>query len=167
MSSGVSSLGRWIFTVEAWVDGFKTWRYDLQKRVAAEQDATVDYLIGAELIGQASQRARGSDAEWLRRTADLLRDASRVAEFRTTAFDEALLALMVRYPDRSLSTRYERELTIAVDPVRARFGSWYEFFPRSASPISGQHGTFSDCEAWSRTSRGWVSMSSISPLFIR
>ena len=75
-------------------------------------------------------------------------DASRVAEFRTIAFDEALLALMVRYPDRSLSTRYERELAIAVDPVRARFGSWYEFFPRSASPISGQHGTFSDCEAW-------------------
>ena len=79
----------------------QTWRYDLQKRVAAEQDATVDYLIGAELIGQASQRARGSDAEWLRRTADSLRDASRVAEFRTIAFDEALLALMVRYPDRT------------------------------------------------------------------
>jgi starch synthase (maltosyl-transferring) len=143
-----SSLGRWIFTLEAWVDGFKTWRYDLQKRVAAEQDTNVDYLIGAELIGHASQRARGSDAEWLRRTADSLRDTSREAEFRTIAFDEALLALMVRYPDRNLSTRYERELAIAVDPVRARFGSWYEFFPRSTSPIAGQHGTFKDCEAW-------------------
>ena len=59
---GASSLGRWIFTLEAWVDGFKTWRYDLQKRLAAEQDTNVDYLIGAELIGQASQRARGSDS---------------------------------------------------------------------------------------------------------
>lgn len=144
----VSSLGRWLFTLEAWVDGFKTWRYDLQKRVAAEQDTDVDYLIGAELIGQASQRARGSDAEWLRRTADSLRDTSRVAEFRTIAFDEVLLTLMARYPDRSMSTRYERELAIAVDPVRARFGSWYEFFPRSTSPIAGQHGTFKDCEAW-------------------
>ena len=145
---GASSLGRWIFTLEAWVDGFKTWRYDLQKRLAAEQDTNVDYLIGAELIGQASQRARGSDAEWLRRTADSLRDTSRVAEFRTIAFDEALLALMIRYPDHSLSTRYERELAIVVDPVRARFSSWYEFFPRSTSPIAGQHGTFKDCEAW-------------------
>ena len=55
---------------------------------------------------------------------------------------------MIRYPDHSLSTRYERELAIVVDPVRARFSSWYEFFPRSTSPIAGQHGTFKDCEAW-------------------
>ena len=34
-----------------------------------------------------------------------------------------------------------------VDPVRARFSSWYEFFPRSTAKEPGKHGTFADCEA--------------------
>src|SRR4051794_8866966 len=29
----VTQLGRWIYTVVAWVDPFKTWRRDLRKRV--------------------------------------------------------------------------------------------------------------------------------------
>ena len=41
--------------------------------------------------------------------------------------------MMSRYPDRRFATRYERELRIVVDPVKARFSSWYEFFPRSAA----------------------------------
>jgi starch synthase (maltosyl-transferring) len=32
-----------------------------------------------------------------------------------------------------------------VDRERARFGAWYEFFPRSCGPV-GKHGTFRDCE---------------------
>jgi starch synthase (maltosyl-transferring) len=33
-----------------------------------------------------------------------------------------------------------------VDPVRARFSSWYELFPRSTAEEPGKHGTFADCE---------------------
>jgi starch synthase (maltosyl-transferring) len=32
------------------------------------------------------------------------------------------------------------------EPVRCAFSSWYELFPRSASPVPGQHGTFRDAE---------------------
>ena len=35
-----------------------------------------------------------------------------------------------------------RELTIVVDPVLARYSTWYELFPRSAAPEPGRHGTF-------------------------
>jgi starch synthase (maltosyl-transferring) len=51
-------------------------------------------------------------------------------------------------------TRYPRELQIVVDQPKARFSSWYEFFPRSCgtqsrgNPERGEgflrHGTFSD-----------------------
>jgi len=34
-----------------------------------------------------------------------------------------------------------------VDRERARFGAWYELFPRSTSPVPGRHGTFKDLEA--------------------
>jgi len=33
-----------------------------------------------------------------------------------------------------------------VDRKKARFSTWYEFFPRSASQKKGKHGTFKDCE---------------------
>src|SRR5205085_7321942 len=57
------------------------------------------------------------------------------------ALDPELTALMrENFLPRDL-TRYGRELAIVVDRERARFGSWYEFFPRSTDP-SGKHGTF-------------------------
>ena len=34
-----------------------------------------------------------------------------------------------------------------VERQRARFGAWYEMFPRSCSPTPGRHGTFKDTEA--------------------
>jgi len=35
---------------------------------------------------------------------------------------------------------------VYADRERARFGAWYEMFPRSQSPYPGVHGTFKDCE---------------------
>ncbi|HVS01241.1 MAG TPA: alpha-amylase family glycosyl hydrolase, partial [Thermoanaerobaculia bacterium] len=43
--------------------------------------------------------------------------------------------------------RYPRVLPAVVDPPLARFGAWYELFPRSASPDPQRHGTFRDVEA--------------------
>src|SRR4029077_19478326 len=62
------------------------------------------------------------------------------------AESEELITVMLRYPDLSLATTFDRELQVLVDRPKARFSSWYEFFPRSASLEPGRHGTFSDCE---------------------
>ncbi len=56
----VGELGRYGFKVQGWVDHFETWRRDLLKRIAAETDAPVDYLIGAELVAAAATRATGA-----------------------------------------------------------------------------------------------------------
>jgi starch synthase (maltosyl-transferring) len=40
-----------------------------------------------------------------------------------------------------------RTLTITMEPTRARFGAWYELFPRSASPDPKRPGRLSDVEA--------------------
>src|SRR2546423_1374150 len=55
------------------------------------------------------------------------------------------LVVMDRNRDRSADTRYEKELAIMVDPVKARFGAWYEMFPRSCTTDAKRHGTFRDC----------------------
>jgi starch synthase (maltosyl-transferring) len=142
----VGELGRYGYKVQGWVDHFETWRRDLLKRIKAESDAAVDYLIGAELVDQAAGRAFGGDAVWLRERAAVLRSAKGPSELRIHATDPMLHELALRYPDKRFATESSPELTIVVDPVRARFSSWYEFFPRSTAAKTGAHGTFADCE---------------------
>jgi starch synthase (maltosyl-transferring) len=144
----VTKLGTYRYTVEGWVDRFQTWRRDLEKRIAAGQDVSVDLLIGAGLIQDAASRAQDADAKLLQESAQKLRENSRTEGGAAIALDTELLSLMQHYPDRNLATRYERELAVTVDREKARFSTWYEVFPRSCSPQPGRHGTFRDCEEW-------------------
>jgi starch synthase (maltosyl-transferring) len=137
----VSAIGRYFYTVRAWIDRFETWRSDLKKRIAAERELSVELLIGAELLEMASQRAAAEDAARLRSWGESLRGGnSSVAE------SEELWTAMRRYPDVSLAVQYERELAVVVDREKARFSTWYEIFPRSTASEPGRHGTFADCE---------------------
>ena len=142
----VGELGRYGFKVQGWVDHFETWRRDLLKRIKAESDAPVDYLIGAELVEQAAERAGGGDAVWLKERAAVLKSGMEPVSLRTPATDPMLHELVLRFPDKRCATESTPELSIVVDPVRARFSSWYEFFPRSTAEKTATHGTFADCE---------------------
>ena len=146
-SFSVTELGRYRYTILAWVDHWETWLRDLRKRIQAENDTPLDYLIGAEHIEHAAERAQASDQSSLLQRAQVLRTEEDLEIRRSSAADTELDAIMRRHPDRRFATRFERELEIVVDPVRARFSSWYELFPRSTSPVPGRHGTLADCEA--------------------
>jgi starch synthase (maltosyl-transferring) len=142
----VEEMGRYLYTVRAWVDHFKSWHRDLKKRLDAGQDVAVDLLIGANVLDAAGKRAKGDDAKRIKAAAQSLRDDSTPqAERLPVALDDDLFALVVRYPDTSNATTYDRRLCVTVDRERARFSTWYELFPRSFGP-DGQHGTFKDVE---------------------
>jgi starch synthase (maltosyl-transferring) len=53
----VERLGRYRYTVTAWVDAFLSWRHDFARRIEPE-DIRSAALAGAELIEQAARRAR-------------------------------------------------------------------------------------------------------------
>jgi starch synthase (maltosyl-transferring) len=142
----VGELGRYGFKVRGWVDHFETWWLDLLKRIAAESDTAVDYLIGAGLVEEAADRATGGDALWLRERAKVLGAVKEPKEMRTHATDPMLRELVLRYPDKRFATESEVELAVVVDPLRARFSAWYELFPRSTAEEPGKHGTFADLE---------------------
>jgi starch synthase (maltosyl-transferring) len=141
----VQELGLYRYTLLAWVDQFKSWSRDLAKRVEAGQDVTLDLLIGAGLVEAAGKRAPLIHAGWLRTFAEAMRAGG--ADGARQALSAELAALMYRHAERLVATKYEKELTVVVDRQRARFGAWYELFPRSASSSPGQHGTFKDVEA--------------------
>ena len=139
-------LGRYRYTVTAWIDHFLSWRHDFKRRVDPPDIASAA-LVGSKLIAEAANRASGADAQHLRAWGKQLIEAKDTLEIQRIALDEELAALAQRYPDRRFASVYDKELTVAVDPVRARFSSWYELFPRSTSSEPGHHGTFRDVEA--------------------
>jgi starch synthase (maltosyl-transferring) len=145
----LTQLGVYRYTIEGWIDLYKSWRSDLLKRIEARQDISVDLLAGAQLVEAAARRANGVDAQRLRGWAtEFSVDEKLTLEGRTErALDEEMAALTLQFPDRSHATIYSRELRIAVDPVLARTGAWYEIFPRSCPGKVGKHGTFRDVEA--------------------
>jgi len=133
----VDTIGDYEFTVEAWVDHFKSWRRDLKKKLSANQDVAIDLLVGAGLVEAAAKRARTLDADQLSKWAADLRSGTGAASSARLALDDELAALMARYPDRSMATTYGQALRVTVDRERARFGAWYELFPRSFGGLKG------------------------------
>ena len=149
----VTELGRYVFTIEAWVDHFETWSRQLAKRLAAGQDVRLELEVGARMIEETAARADGTtaDSARLRELAKSLRipnphpAASPPTSPASGEVNGELTTLMRRYADRAQATTYGREVEVFVEPQKARFSTWYELFPRSTGP-AGKHGTFKDVE---------------------
>ena len=137
----VETVGRYEYTVEAWIDRFATWLKGLIAKAEAGQDVASELLEGSALI-----RSAGDDAR-LSGIADVLRSDRPQIERVAAARDADLAALMAAHPDRHTATAYARTLSVIVDPERARFGAWYEMFPRSCTPDPSRSGTFREAEA--------------------
>ena len=143
----VTEIGRYAYTLAAYVDRFKSWRRDLQKKAEAGQHTEVDLAAGAIFVEAASQRAAGAEAKDLRERAHMLRAKNLgLTDKLMGALCSDLAGLLEKYPDRSFATRYAKELLVLVERDKARFSSWYEIFPRSCAAEPGRHGSFKDCE---------------------
>lgn len=143
----VDRLGRWQYTVEAWIDDFASWQRDLEKRVNAAQDVAVELLIGLDLAKQAAKRAatvEKADQDAFSRCIEVIGNKQNVAEAIRVALSDELADLMRRHPDREHAARYKETLQVIVDPKQALFSAWYEVFPRSCRPYPGAHGNFND-----------------------
>jgi starch synthase (maltosyl-transferring) len=142
----LEKIGRYRYTVTAWVDHFLSWRHELTRRVDPADIASAA-LVGAKLIAEAANRAGRIDAHRLREWGKQLLAANDPDAIKRIALDDQMSAVAQQYPDRRFASVYERDLRVVVDRERARFSAWYELFPRSTSGDAGRHGTFRDCEA--------------------
>jgi starch synthase (maltosyl-transferring) len=144
---GAVPLGRntrYRYTIEAWRDVFASWRTDFLKKREAGQDLSLELIEGRALVDSALTAAEGEGKAALARLlARIDRDDS--ADGRTQALlSTDLFSAMATFGPRTNCARYGRELEIVVDRTAARFGAWYELFPRSMSDDPHRHGTFDD-----------------------
>jgi starch synthase (maltosyl-transferring) len=139
----VGALGQYEYTVEGWIDRFASWRHELSAKFGAGQDVSSELLEGGALVGAVPR-----ESEVLKRTAEILGNPKvPIGERIAAALSTELAETMAAAPDRSRSTRYDRHLGVTVEPERARFGAWYEMFPRSAGPDPSRSATFDEAAA--------------------
>jgi starch synthase (maltosyl-transferring) len=142
----LDSLGPWLYTIVAWTDVFGTWREELKKKIAASHDIHSELLEGMAIVEQTLAVTRGTDREAL---AGMLEGMRRAADDRRRtqlALDARLLELMELHDPRRDAQAYDRELPVWVDRERARFGAWYEIFPRSQGRDANRGATLREAE---------------------
>jgi starch synthase (maltosyl-transferring) len=144
----VRELGRWLYTVEAWVDHLQTWRLDLLKKHAADQPLEVELLRGAQLVQAVAARAAPTDAprlvQWARDLADAQLQVEQRVELAQSAALHGLAQSCAADPG---AVRRQPPLALQIDRVRARYSSWYELMPRSTAGAPAARGTLASCEA--------------------
>jgi len=136
----VRRTGRHQYTIAAWSDEFGTWRDELQRKLTAGQSELGGELSEGVMLLRAALQGAGSQAD--RRLiehalAELLDPEIPESAKHDVALGPELLAAVQRAQERHGCVTLEPPLTIEVDPVRARFGAWYELFPRSWGGLKG------------------------------
>jgi starch synthase (maltosyl-transferring) len=158
----VTMTGRYQFMVRARIDAFARWRDELKAWAEAGQDLSAHLATGAVLIEAAATDARAAERRQLEELALAVREAPRGLESIVPAGKAARLrdgrsSGEATLREILLSARLASVLGLLADPktatdsatyevlaevAKARFSTWYEMFPRSAS--SSAHGTFAD-----------------------
>jgi starch synthase (maltosyl-transferring) len=145
-----ATVGRYLYSIEAWREPYLTWRADTDKKHKAGQSVELEVIEGTEVLRNAMGKARGSARRGLQgllaRLAELEGDTAARLQLLMSD-DTADQVGAARY--RLNLSSYDRQLELTVDRRLASFGAWYEMMPRSQSGKSragdvNRHGTFDD-----------------------
>jgi starch synthase (maltosyl-transferring) len=131
---------RYEYTIEAWMDEFETWRAEVGKKVGAAQNVELELIEGRRIVEDAYSRSQDKRLAQTLAGFDAAGYEGRLALLRS----DEVRDLMREHPDRSTSTEYGKTLEIVVDRERARYGAWYEMFPRSQGTEPGRSATFEE-----------------------
>ena len=138
-----TELGRHEYEVIGWSDHPETWRHGTERKVEADVDVTVELMAGCSIVRGLLEQARAAKAA---PRGDVARLEDWLAEMTagdTTSIGADWGEIFWRYADRE-PIAHSGSLRLDVDPERARFSAWYEFFPRSTIAPDSGHATLRD-----------------------
>ena len=136
--------GFYTYKVQGWVDYALNWQHGIQRKIDDYQHVNSELLEGADLLAIVEKKITGNDKEYLKYLIDIFKNKEHYAVAIKEAVSERLTYILKQNPEKLL-TQTSSEYQVYVDRKKARFSTWYEFFPRSASEQEGKHGTFNDC----------------------
>ncbi|MGD2245852.1 MAG: alpha-1,4-glucan--maltose-1-phosphate maltosyltransferase [Candidatus Aminicenantes bacterium] len=142
----VEDRGAYYYSVQGWVDRFRTWQKNLEKKRKAGQDESAELLVGARHLEKEAGKRKGPEAQKLKEYAAVLQKGKGREEAMSLALSEKVSGLMSMPLSGEKITRYPKDLPVTVEREKALFSTWYELFPRSCGKKTGRSGTFQDCE---------------------
>lgn len=142
----VTEQGYYTYKLVAWVDHPLNWLEGIIKKIDAGNNVKSELTEAEAFLNFTKDQAEHKDAKaYLDNLNDIIKDPERYEESCQLLKDQRLFQLFKEFPNRKFATETQ-EFQIYVDRKKARFSTWYEFFPRSASELPNRHGTFKDCE---------------------
>lgn len=136
--------GFYAYKIEGWVDYALNWQHGIQRKIDDYQHVNSEFLEGAVLLENTLPKVNEDDKNYLLRLIFIFKNGETYNEAIKEAVSERLHSIFKHHPEKIL-TQSSQEFKVYVDRKKARFSTWYEFFPRSASEYEGIHGTFKDC----------------------
>ncbi len=136
--------GSYSFKIEGWVDYALNWQHGIGRKIDDYQHVNSELLEGAELLFRIIDKVNLKEKEYLLHLIFIFKNTENYAEAVKEVISDKLTRILKNNPEKTL-TQTSEEYTVYVDRKKARFSTWYEFFPRSASEQEGKHGTFKDC----------------------
>ena len=140
----VDKQGYYTYFVEGWVDYALNWQHGTERKINDNQYVKSELLEGVEYIKAIQHLVEGYENDYLNKLHYYFTTESEYDNAVNEARSEELHRIFKKYPIRFLENK-STDLQVYVDRKKALFSTWYEFFPRSASPEEGRHGTFKDC----------------------
>ena len=141
----VKKKGFYTYKIQGWVDHALNWQHGIKRKIDDNQKVTSEILEGITYLKQLHKKATKTHKKYLENLMDMFANENDYEKAIVHARSKRLHDIFVEYPQKML-VNYSNDLRVYVDRERARFSTWYEFFPRSSSQIKGKHGTFKDCE---------------------
>ena len=136
-------VGPHLFSVEAWWDVWGTFRHDLHAKHAAGVPVMLEIEEGRRMLDAAAQRSEGPKQDKLSILLRHFEAADEAGRIELLLSDAALAAMRAVDPQDFL-VRHAPPVRLDAARPQARFASWYEMFPRSATTDPARHGTFND-----------------------
>jgi starch synthase (maltosyl-transferring) len=136
--------GYYTYKLQGWVDYALNWQHGIERKIDDHQHVSSELLEGAELLNNIKGKLSKDEKAYLTHLKKIFKDKDSYSEAISEATSNKLKSLFITYPEKLL-THTSKKLQVYVDREKARFSTWYEFFPRSSSETEGKHGTFKDC----------------------
>ncbi|HEY3450008.1 MAG TPA: alpha-1,4-glucan--maltose-1-phosphate maltosyltransferase [Myxococcales bacterium] len=140
----LDEVGPYVFTVVAWTDFYSSWAEELRKKMAANQDVTSELLEGVALMEKVAVKAKAKSAI-LEKIAAIKAAKDNQAKAHI-ALSHEVAGLMEHNDPRFDLQAYDVEIPVWADREKARFGAWYEMFPRSCGTDPKKGTTFKQAE---------------------
>ena len=141
-SFAIESRGYYHYEVEAWIDQLEHWYRGFLKKAADGQDMHVELEMGAIILDRLAAGAKADSS--IKQLAKSFRAKDGYAAALEHVQSEAFAKTVHDNPFRQYVTVYDDNLRVWVGRQKELFSSWYEIFPRSASPDPSRPGTLKD-----------------------